>query len=67
MPDLTARILQTVREYNGQLDWQGLAVVVGVDPRAVTGALQQAGTALHRDESVRLEFDEHGIVRFWTV
>jgi hypothetical protein len=67
--DLKTRILQAVREYDGQLDWQGLAAIVGVDPLANKSeplvAFQQAVTALRCAETVRLEFDDQGIVRFW--
>ena len=63
---LKTRILQAVREYDGHLHWHGLATVIGVDPRAETGAFQRAITALRGAGSVRLEFDELGIVRFWT-
>src|SRR5271166_6191495 len=46
--DLKTRILQAVREYDGQLDWQGLAAIVGVDPLANKSeplvAFQQAVT-----------------------
>ncbi len=64
---LKARILQAVREEDGHLHLHGLTAAIGVDPRAATGAFQRAITALCDAGSVRLELDELGITRFWTV
>jgi hypothetical protein len=60
------RVLQIIREHNGKLDWQGLASEFGIATRAELDALQQAVNLLLRTRAFRLEFDEHGIVRFWS-
>ena len=67
MSHLQARILQAIRDFNGELDWRGLADRVGIEPSNSNGLLRfhEAITALHHAQSFRLEFDDQGIVRFF--
>jgi hypothetical protein len=59
-----AQILHTIRQFNGKLDWQGLAAAVGADSLP---AFQAAVTSLYRARAFGLEFDDGGTVRFWTL
>jgi hypothetical protein len=65
---LKSRILEAIRRFNGELDWAGLAIAVGIDPYTADASLPllaAAITSLHRANAFRMEFDEYGIVRFW--
>jgi hypothetical protein len=66
---LENRIVQAIRENDGQLDWRGLAAKLYIfDPiaqRPEFMALSEAITALRLAGIVRLEFDEKRAVRFW--
>jgi hypothetical protein len=66
---LENRIVQAVRENDGQLDWRGLAAKLYIfDPMAQRQefmALSEAITALRLAGIVRLEFDDERAVRFW--
>jgi hypothetical protein len=39
MSDLKARILQAIRDFNGELDWRGLADKLGIEPSYSDGLL----------------------------
>jgi hypothetical protein len=65
---IKTRILEAIRRFNGELDWTGLAVAAGINPYAAEApvALLAADlTSLQHADAFRLEFDEHGIARFW--
>jgi hypothetical protein len=67
MSDLKTRILQTIREFNGELNWQSLAAAVAVEPFFSDGllAFHEGVTALPYAHAFRLEFDQQGTVRYW--
>ncbi len=64
---LKSRILQAIREFNGELNWRGLAIAVGIDPFQSDAlvAFQETVDSLQHSHAFRMEFDERGTVRFW--
>jgi hypothetical protein len=64
---LKTRILQAIREFNGELNWRGLAIAAGIDPFQPDAlvAFQETVDSLQHSQAFRMEFDERGTVRFW--
>jgi hypothetical protein len=64
---LKTRILQAIREFNGELNWRGLAIAAGIDPFQSDAllAFQETVDSLQHSQAFRMECDERGTVRFW--